>query len=65
MFTRKDEVNDLPVVVEDAKKGKGAMKKGKPITSPTNMAVVPPKETSVPASKNAAKKAKIKPQKLR
>ena len=67
MFNRNDSPSEFPVQVEDAKKSgkKGkAMAKGGKITKATNMAVVPPHETSVPASKNAAKKVAIKKQRM-
>ena len=73
-FTRNDQVQDTftpELPIEDAKKkgkaGKGkAMAKGKAVTSPVDMKVVPPHETSVSAEKgNKAKKASIPTQKLK
>jgi hypothetical protein len=70
-FNRSDSVQDTftpELPIEDAKKksGKGkAMQKGKAITSPVDMKIVPPKETSVSAEKgNKAKKVSIPKQKL-
>lgn len=67
MGFHKSDVEFTPVTeIADAKKGKGkgkAMQKGK-AGGPADMRAVPPKDTSVDASKNAAKKVSIKKQKL-
>lgn len=67
-FTKSDvDFAPAPVTeIQDAKKkGKksGAMAKGK-AGGPADMRAVPPKDMSVDASKNAAKKVSIKKQKL-